>query len=139
MSCPGHKVLAVDYGEARTGLAVSDASGALARPLEVVDARDAEDVRLRILEVAAREEVAEIVVGLPLTLKGERGAQAKKTQRFVADLSAGTDLPVTTFDERFTTKLALSTGARKAGRADDAVAAAHLLTYYLTWKDDRDA
>lgn len=135
---PG-KVLAVDYGQARTGLAVSDATGALARPLEVVHERDAEAVRARILEVAAHEGVAEIVVGMPLTLRGEVGAQAQKTQEFVARLDAGTDLPITTFDERFTSKLAGSRATRKRRDADDAAAAAHLLTYYLTWKNDRGA
>ena len=139
MSRPGHKVLAVDYGEARTGLAVSDATGAVARPLETVHARDVDEVRGRILELAGRESVAEIVVGLPLTLRGELGSQAQKTRQFVAHLAAGTELPVSTFDERFTSKLARGTGARKSAQKDDAVAAAHLLTYYLTWKDDRDA
>ncbi|MGI9659315.1 MAG: Holliday junction resolvase RuvX [Gaiellaceae bacterium] len=142
MEGTNEKVLAVDYGQARTGLAVSDATGALARPLEVVHNRDADAVRARILEVAERERVCEIVVGMPLTLRGERGAQAQETDQFVAGLDTITSLPVTTFDERFTTKLAASTATRKTRNvrvSDDAAAAAHLLTYYLTWKNDRDA
>lgn len=142
MECPNQKVLAVDYGQARTGLAVSDATGSLARPLEIVHGRDADTVGARILEVATREEVGEIVVGMPLTLRGELGAQAQKTHQFVAHLGTCTSLPITTFDERFTTKLATGTASRKSGKgreSDDAAAAAHLLTYYLTWKNDRDA
>ena len=140
MEGPAQKVLAVDFGQARTGLAVSDATGTLARPLEVVHERDAGAVCSRVLEIAAAEGVAEIVVGLPLTLKGEVGSQAQKTHQFVARLDAGADLPVTTFDERFTTTLATSATTRRGRRdADDAAAAAHLLTYYLAWKSDRDA
>ena len=139
MAGPNQKVLAVDYGEARTGLAVSDATGALARPLEVVHARDADTVCARILEVAASEEVTEIVVGMPLTLRGEMGSQAQKTHQFVARLGTDTSLPIRTFDERFTTKMATSAATRKSARTDDAAAAAHLLSYYLTWKSDRDA
>ena len=142
MEHPNQKVLAVDYGQARTGLAVSDATGALARPLEVVHDRDADAVRARIVEVATREAVSEIVVGMPLTLRGEQGAQAQKTHQFVAALGTVTTLPVRTFDERFTSKLAARTAtprARRAKTSDDAAAAAHLLSYYLTWKNDRDA
>lgn len=135
----GQKVLAVDYGQARTGLAVSDETGALARPLEVVHERNAALVRARILEVAIREGVGEIVVGMPFTLKGERGSQAQRTQQFVNELDQGTSLRVTTFDERFTTTLANRAGNGKAADSDDAAAAAHLLSYYLTWKDERDA
>lgn len=131
------KVLAVDYGQARTGLAVSDPSGSLARPLEVVYAADADDVRDRVLEVATREEVNEIVVGMPFTLRGERGEQAQKTDRFVEHLGSGTELHVTTFDERFTTKIANRGAARRKRTDDDAVAAAHLLADYLRWKNDR--
>ena len=138
MQAATQKVLAVDYGQARTGLAVSDPTGALARPLEVIHERDPDNVRARILEVAAREDVTEIVVGMPLTLRGKSGNQAQKTHQFVAHLDTSTSLPVTTFDERFTTKLAASSATRKNGKADDAAAAAHLLSYYLTWKNDRD-
>jgi len=126
------KVLALDYGSARTGVAVSDPTGTVARPLEVVQ-RAASDAGLaRILELALAEEVEQIVVGLPVTLRGERGLQAEETERFVERLRAATDLPVESFDERFTTALARQAGQTRA--AEDAVAAAHLLTSYLQWK-----
>jgi putative holliday junction resolvase len=121
------KVLALDYGSARTGVAVSDPSGTLARPLCTVEqaAREAGLTRLREL---VRDEGAErVVVGLPLTLRGARGAQAVETERFVNDLRATVDVPVETFDERFTTRLA------GRGSGEDARAAAHLLSTYLEW------
>ena len=126
------KVLALDYGSARTGVAVSDPTGTVARPLEVV-ARAASDAGLmRVLELAASEGVERIVVGLPVTLRGERGLQAEETERFLERLREATDLPVESFDERFTTALARRAGDTRA--AEDAVAAAHLLTSYLQWK-----
>jgi putative Holliday junction resolvase len=95
--------------------------------------RAASDAGLaRVLELAAAEEVESIVVGLPVTLRGERGLQAEETERFVERLREATDLPVESFDERFTTALARQAGKSRA--AEDAVAAAHLLTSYLQWK-----
>jgi putative Holliday junction resolvase len=128
------KVLALDYGSARTGVAVSDPTGTVARPLGVVERAASEDGVARLVELAREEDVERIVVGLPITLRGEHGAQAEETDRFVELLRAAVDLPVESFDERFTTKLAAA-GAAKA--PEDAVAAAHLLTTYLTWKNAR--
>jgi putative Holliday junction resolvase len=125
------KVLALDYGSARTGVAVSDPTGTVARPLEVVDGAGTEAGIARVVELARREHVERIVVGLPVTLRGERGAQAEETERFIAQLRAATDLPVESFDERFTTVLARADVTRAP---EDAVAAAHLLTSYLQWK-----
>jgi putative Holliday junction resolvase len=126
------KVLALDYGSARTGVAVSDPTGTLARPVEVVRRAAADAGLARILELAAAENVELIVVGLPVTLRGEHGSQAEETQAFVERLREATDLPVESFDERFTTALARQAGETQA--AEDAVAAAHLLTSYLQWK-----
>jgi putative transcription antitermination factor YqgF len=128
------KVLALDYGSARTGVAVSDPTGTVARPLEVVDGAGTEAGIARVVELARREHVERIVVGLPVTLRGERGAQAEETERFVAQLRAATELPVESFDERFTTVLARADVTRAP---EDAVAAAHLLTSYLQWKSAR--
>ena len=128
------KVLALDYGSARTGVAVSDPTGTVARPLGVVERAATEDGIARLVELAREEDVERIVVGLPITLRGEHGAQAEETDRFVELLRAAVDLPVESFDERFTTKLAES-GENQAEQ--DAVAAAHLLSSYLTWKNAR--
>lgn len=130
------KVLALDYGSARTGVAVSDPTGTVARPLGVVERAASDDGIARLVELAREEDVERIVVGLPMTLRGEHGAQAEETDRFVELLRAAVDLPVESFDERFTTKLA-EAGETRAEQ--DAVAAAHLLTSYLTWKTGRPA
>lgn len=125
------KVLALDFGSARTGVAVSDPTGTVARPLGVVE-RAASEAGIERLAELAREEGADcIVVGLPITLAGERGEQVEETERFVELLRGAVQVPVETFDERFTTDLAESTPAQAE---EDAVAAAHLLSSYLTWK-----
>ena len=122
------KVLALDYGSARTGVAVSDPTGTIARPLGVVE-RAATDAGLaRLRELIAEEEPERVVVGLPLTLRGERGEQARETEAFVETLRTAVDVPVELFDERFTSVLA---------DGDDARAAAHLLSSYLEWARGR--
>jgi putative Holliday junction resolvase len=122
------KVLALDFGAARTGVAVSDATGTIARPLGVVERAATPDGLERIAALVLREEAARVVVGLPLTLRGERGHQAEETEAFVRLLRAAIPVPVETYDERFTTTLA----AKDGGDApEDARAAAHLLESYL--------
>lgn len=122
------RALALDYGAARTGIAVSDATGTLARPVGVVE-RAATSAGLdRVAELVAAHEAEVVVVGLPLTLRGEHGEQARETQAFVAALRARLDVPVETEDERFTTRLAQQTGGNAP---EDAVAAAHLLQGWL--------
>jgi putative holliday junction resolvase len=125
------KVLALDYGSTRTGVAVSDPTGTLARPLEVVENASAPAGLKRLVELVEREGVDQIVVGLPVTLRGERGAQAEETEAFVSALRVVTAVPIESFDERFTTKLA---EAQPSEAPSDAVAAAHLLSTYLEWK-----
>ena len=120
----------MDYGSARTGVAVSDPTGTLARPLGVVQRAATEDGLAELARLAREEQAERIVVGLPLTLRGERGEQAAETERFVDVLRGAVDVPVELFDERFTTDLAQQT----AGAApEDALSAAHLLTTYLEW------
>jgi putative Holliday junction resolvase len=127
------KVLALDYGSARTGVAVSDATATLARPLGVVERAGSDSGLARLAEIVRSEGVERIVVGLPVTLRGERGAQVDETERFVASLEAAVDVPVDTWDERFTTRLAAASLANGARADEDALAAAHLLTSYLEW------
>ena len=121
------KVLALDYGSARTGVAVSDPSGTLARPLCVVERAGTEDGLARLRALVQEEGAERLVVGLPLTLRGTRGEQARETEGVVESLRAVVDIPIETFDERFTTTLA------GPGPGDDARAAAHLLSSYLEW------
>jgi putative holliday junction resolvase len=125
------KVLALDYGSARTGVAVSDPTGAVARPVGVVERAGAEAGLSRIAELVREHEAERVVVGLPLTMSGAHGEQAVETEQFVSRLRETLDVPVESFDERFTTVLAEQ--RRDAAHATDAVAAAHLLSTYLTW------
>ncbi len=120
------KVMALDYGSARTGVAVSDPTGLVARPVGVVARADLDE----IVAIARDQGVEEIVVGHPLTLRGERGEQAKAAERFAKALRAAVDVPVVLFDERFTTDLAQQTSS---ATSEDARAAAHLLSSYLEW------
>jgi len=122
------KVLALDYGSARTGVAVSDPTGTVARPLGVVERASTEAGLERLRDLIADEEPELVVVGLPLTLRGERGEQAQETERFVEQLRIAVATPVELFDERFTSVLA---------DGDDARAAAHLLSSYLEWSRGR--
>ena len=122
------RVLALDYGAARTGVAVSDATGTLARPLELVERAGSEAGLGRVAALVVAHEAERVVVGLPLTLRGEHGDQARETERFVERLRARLDIPVETFDERFTSSLARQT---PSDVPEDALAAAYLLQGWL--------
>jgi putative Holliday junction resolvase len=122
------RVLALDYGTARCGCAISDPSGTLARPLAAVEPPDPEAVA----ELIAAEGAERVVVGLPTTLSGEEGEQARLSREFATELTRLIDVPVETYDERLTTRMA-DRSAREGARADrDSLAAAHLLESYLS-------
>ena len=126
------KVVALDYGSTRTGVAVSDPTGTLARPVGVIERVGTEAGLERLVDLIRSESADRVVVGLPLTLRGERGEQALETEQFVDTLRRALDVPVEGFDERFTTDLAeQDPGGRNLPA--DARAAAHLLTSYLAW------
>ena len=128
------KVLALDYGAARTGVAVSDETGTIATPLGVVERAASPDGLAQVRAMVQENDAERVVVGLPLTLRGERGSQAEVTEEFVRALRKAITVPVETYDERFTTALA----ARDRGEApEDARAAAHLLESYLEWAGAR--
>jgi putative Holliday junction resolvase len=122
------KVLALDYGSARTGVAVSDPTGTVARPVETVERVTTDPGFAKLLAVIEAQEPELVVVGMPLTLRGDHGEQALETAAFVERLRAAVALPVETYDERFTSVLA---------GGDDARAAAHLLSSYLEWQSAR--
>jgi putative holliday junction resolvase len=125
------KVVALDFGRARTGVAVSDPTGTLARPLGVVEQAATEAGLARVVELVREEGAGQVVVGMPLTLRGDHGEQARETEAFVEALRAAVDIPVETFDERFTTTLAEQGGN---GAPAEARVAAHLLSGYLEWR-----
>ena len=129
--------LALDVGERRVGIAISDPTGLLASPLGHVE-RGSTDVQ-DIIDVAERNGATEIVVGLPLTMSGESGAQAGRVRAFIRDLRSRTDLPVHTVDERLSTvqarRLLTNMGGGRRATRDrgriDAAAAAVILQSYL--------
>ncbi len=122
------KVLALDYGSARTGVAVSDPTGTLARPLLTVERVTTDAGFAKLLAVIDAEAPELVVVGMPLTLRGEYGEQARETAAFTERLRGSIPARVESFDERFTSVLA---------DGDDARAAAHLLSGYLEWHTTR--
>ena len=126
------KIVAVDYGSARTGVAVSDPTGTLAKPIGVIERAGTEAGLESLVELIVSEGAERVVVGMPLTLRGEVGEQARETERFVDQLRQAVDVPVEGFDERFTTDLAEQDPGNR-NLPPDARAAAHLLTSYLAW------
>jgi putative Holliday junction resolvase len=122
------KVVALDYGSARTGVAVCDPSGTLARPLETIERVGSKEGTARLLEVIAEHEAELLLVGLPLMPDGARGEQANATMAFVGRLRPQTDVPIEFEDERFTSAVAQTKGG-EAGL--DARAAAELLQGWL--------
>ena len=122
------KVLALDYGSARTGVAVSDASGTLATPVETIERIGAPAGVERLRALVAEHGAELVLVGLPLLADGTRGEQANATLAFVGRVAPQLDVPVELEDERFTSAAA----ARKGGTAGlDARAAAELLQGWL--------
>jgi putative pre-16S rRNA nuclease len=122
------RVLALDYGRARCGCAVSDPSGTLATPLEPVTDVTSRRGRARLRELVKEVGAERVVVGLPLSLTGEDSAQTAEAREFAAGLGRALAIPVELYDERFTTRLA----ERTPGRAsEDSRAAAHLLESWL--------
>jgi putative Holliday junction resolvase len=122
------RILALDFGEARCGCALSDPTGTLASPIGAVKRPATRRGLARIADLAREHDVERVVVGLPLTLAGEEGQQARATRDFAARLAELVSVPVDLHDERLTTRQAERTG----GGADaDSRAAAHLLEAYL--------
>jgi putative holliday junction resolvase len=128
------RVLAIDHGDVRAGVAICDPSGTIVRPLGVISPPDpAEAARL------ASEQGAElIVVGLPLSLDGAEREQAAAARSF-AEAVAGHAAPtaVETYDERLTTRMAAQSARAGADAPADALAAAHLLESYLAAREPR--
>ena len=123
------RVLALDYGSARCGVAVSDPSGTITTPLEPVLRPGTRKGFGRVLALAAETGAERIVIGLPLSLSGEDSAQTAETRAFAERLQRSVQVPVELYDERFTTRLAADAGG--SGSLDSR-AAAVLLNEWLT-------
>jgi putative Holliday junction resolvase len=126
------RILALDYGTARIGCALSDPSGTLVRPAEVIEPPDP----AAAAELARREGAELIVVGLPVGLAGDEGNQAALTREFCERLAGLAGVPVETYDERLTTRMAAASRRAGARAAEDSLAAAHLLEGYLAAKGE---
>src|SRR6185437_17182101 len=103
---PMGRLLGVDFGTVRVGLAVSDADGIIASPLETCLRKDAATDAAYFAKLAADERIVGLVVGLPLHMGGEEGIKAKEARDYGAWLAKATHLPVTFWDERCTTAAA---------------------------------
>jgi putative Holliday junction resolvase len=148
------RILSADYGEVRTGLAISDALGILASPLTVIRERNMDRLAEAIMQIAAEYEVGEIVVGNPLNMDGTRGEKSAKCERLGKKLSAlNRQLSTVMWDERLTTVQAHgiiigNENAHRGGKSRrrrsatagsdvDSVAAALILQSYLGYKQNK--
>ncbi len=131
------RIMALDIGDRRIGLALSDPGGILASPLTILERTGDEADIARLTALLRKHEVGRVVVGLPRTMEGAIGSQAAKVQDFVGKLKANTDIPVEFRDERLTTvsarRLMQEAGTKKTKKKvrDDAFAAAVILQSYL--------
>lgn len=128
---PRGRVLALDYGSARCGCALSDPTGTLATPIEVVERPGTRRGMARLVGLVREHGVAQVVVGLPLGLSGADTDQTREARDFAARLAErlGGRVPVDLYDERFTTKIAARSGGDAT--AEDSRAAAVLLEDWL--------
>jgi putative Holliday junction resolvase len=125
-------VLALDYGSARCGCAVSDPTGLLATPIEPVVQPGSRRGLGRLRALVREFEIERVIVGLPLSLSGGDTAQTAETRSFAALVRRELGVPVELVDERFTTRLAERTGGRAS---EDSRAAAHLLEGWLAARE----
>jgi putative holliday junction resolvase len=127
------RVVALDYGSARCGVAVSDPTGVLATPLDAVLKPGGRKGMGQLLAMIRELEADRVVVGLPLSLDGGDSDQTREARDFAAVIEKRlTGIPVELYDERFTTRLAQRDGdGAKARASEDSRAAAHLLSSWL--------
>jgi putative holliday junction resolvase len=131
------RILAVDPGSKRVGLALSDPSGTIASALVTVAAQPYVTLAARLAAIAAEQEAARVIVGLPRRLDGSRGPEAAAAEKLAAEIRTATGLPVETVDERLTTAMAerslIEGGVSREKRREsiDRVAATLLLQSHL--------
>jgi putative Holliday junction resolvase len=121
------RILALDHGSARCGCAISDPTGTIVRPLDPISPPEA----AAIADLVAEYDVELVLVGLPVSLDGAEGAQAAEAREFSGRVAALIGVPVETYDERLTTKMAAASRRDGSRAAEDSLAAAHLLDSYL--------
>lgn len=138
MAEDGTRILALDYGVARCGCALSDPTGTLATPIEPVLRPATRKGLARVADLVRERGVGRVVVGLPLSLSGADSAQTTETRAWAARLAERVDVPVELYDERFTTLLA-SRDPGDPSASEDSRAAAHLLSGWLAAQGTREA
>ena len=137
------RIMAIDYGDAHTGIAISDPTGFLAGFTTTIDAYRPEVVAERVAALAKEHGVEELVLGYPKNMDGSLGPRAEKAEAMAELLKAATSLPVVLWDERRTTidahQILFNSGknAKKRKKVVDAVAASLILEGYLTFKKSR--
>lgn len=135
------RYLAIDHGQKRTGLAISDASETLVSPHSVIETANEEELLRRVLEVLKDEEIDAIVVGLPINMDSTEGARVKQVQQFVDTLKQQTDKPIYLHDERLSSFEAkhliggLELTRKKKKKRLDAIAAAAILRSFFDQKN----
>ena len=133
-------IMAIDYGDAHTGIAISDPTGLLTGFSTTINAYRPEAVAEQVASLCREHGVEELVLGHPINMDGTRGPRSEKAQAMAELLRAATGLPVTLWDERRTTidahQILMNNGknAKKRKKTVDAVAASLILEGYLTYK-----
>jgi putative Holliday junction resolvase len=136
-SVGGGRILCVDYGQKRLGLALSDEMGVTAQPLGKIEEEEGEEQLRAVERIAGEHEVSEIVVGLPLTMKGNVSRSASRVIAFARELNKRLGIPIVTWDERLSTReseqILIQSGMARSKRKGvvDSVAAAVILQSYL--------
>lgn len=137
------KILAVDYGDARTGLAVSDATELLASPLPQIEEKSMVKAANAVVEASRQHNVGMIVIGLPRNMDGTEGSRAQKTRKMAAIVEQAVDVPVRFWDERRTTVTAAAqlseagTFGKKRKEKLDSVSAAVILDSFMAWRKNQ--
>jgi len=127
------RILALDHGSARCGCALSDPSGTIVRPIEHISPPDP----LAVARLVEEHGVELVVIGLPVSLDGTEGAQAEAARAFAAEVEDRLGIPVETYDERLTTRMAAASRQAGSRASEDSLAAAHLLDSYLLSREAR--
>lgn len=134
------KIMAVDYGDARTGLAVCDRTEFLSSPIGQIEEKSMAKVAEKIIYASREYDVGMIVIGLPKNMDGTEGARAEKTRKMAALVELGAKVPIVFWDERRTTVTAATQlseagtfGKKRKGKLD-AVSAAVILDSFLAWR-----
>lgn len=139
------RFMGLDVGDKRIGIALSDELGLIASPRDTLCRNGLDHDLDRLLDLARQESVGEILVGMPISMDGSEGPQAKKVMKFVQLLSERAEMPVVPWDERLTTVAAeralLEGDVSRARRRKviDKVAAAYMLQSYLDYRNQKEA